>query len=697
MALGFIALVQATPTRAFLFDNLHGSAQLSGVQSDNADGKTKSLGQDYTVNWSRNFISYLGARGSLHYYDMGVDEIQGEHTWRREYQPEGELFWNHPQFTITGSLMHNKLTSNDSTTNLIRNNSAVSFATRAVNYPILKFRYEWNHSYNENNPTIRDTLAEEGSIGNARNTRYRLWQGLLNYSTKNQNFYYSLSRNRNENLINGLKIIDWQHQFRWNQTALTIGPRLRLNSLYSFIYRTQETTQPPSAAVLRPIPFLAALYAYDPTPELAQLDTLPALADGNTTIPVNPAIDLGRALVDRNIGVDFGFPRDVSALYIYTDRPSGSQLNWSVYVSADNLVWSQIGGAVVSNFNTSYSRYEITFPSQTARYVKVANYGANDVPSALVTEIEAWNLFTESSRETLRQASHLMDVGGTYILTKALVSSGEVFFQYEPKGEFTDSRNQLFYTLGLRYNPNYKVSHDIRYQGGTEKFKATEARNTNTSLTYNLKLTPVKALEFSFVALTRANYISRVKTQEANNLFFLTKANLLEALTVSGDAGYSRNNLFDVQSRYDIWTYHLTATGGVWRSLDVNFNFMYQAISSEAVGIISIRRQYRFGANYRMTEKIYFTGAVAANYEVKNIFLSQEYSLNWNLSDRISLGGSYSSNDNRNGVRYERKGAQINMRISSRTMLFANYSGSNATSIGGERVNFVQAGLNTGF
>ena len=694
---GIILLISIIPARAILVGNLHGNAQISGLQLNSSDGRTKSLGQDYTVNWSKNLISYLGARASLHYYNVGVDEIQGTHMWRREFQPQGELFWNHPVYTINGNLIHQKSTSNDATTNLIQNNSSVAFATRAVSYPVLKFRYQWDHSFSEVNTVVEGTTDETPTGGNARNTRRRLWQAALSYSWKNQDFYYSMGRNKNNDLVTGLKIINRQHQFRWNQTSIAIGKHLKLNSSYNFIYRSQETGRPPTAAVLRPIPFVAALYAYDPTPDLGQLDTLPTLADGNNSSPVTPEIDIGKALLDRNIGVDFGFPRAVSALYIYTDRPSGSGLGWSVYISGDNLTWNMIEGNVITVFNTSFGRYEIEFTEQKARYIKAVNYGANDVPLALVTEIEAWDLFSESSQEKIHQTSHNINLGSAYVLSKVLTSSADISYRLEPKGEFSDSRNQFFYNLALRHNPKATLTQDIRFQGGTENFKATNMRNTSTNLTYNLKVSPIKTVEFSFVALTRSNYINRVKTQESNSLFLLTKANLLDALTVSHDIGFSRNNLFDSHNRFDTWTYHFSTSGAVSRSLDASFAFVYQSTSVHQTDDFRIRRQYRLGINYRVTTNIHFSGALAANYETKNIFYSQDYNLSWTMSEKITVGGGYAINDSRNGVRYERSNAQINFQFSPRTTAFANYSRSNTSLSGGGRISFIQVGLNTGF
>jgi hypothetical protein len=692
-----LIILGVTPTRAFLFENLHGNAQVYGLRSDAPAGLSKSLGQDYSLNWSKNLISYLGARASLRYYNLGVDEPIGANTWRREFQPAGELYWNHPIFTINGSLRHQKLTGSDAARNLIQDVSAISFATRTLEYPIFKFRYEWDHSFNEYNQTAIDTLGEEPYINAGRDTKNRLWQASLSFFRKNNDFYYGLSRNRNDNYITGLKTIDLKHQFQWNQSGTKIGEHFRFNSSYNFIYRSQETSRPPEAAVYRQAFFVSSLYAYDPTPEVGELDTLATLSDGNTTSPTITTINIGRARLDQNIGVDFGFPRDISALYIYTDRPSGSELGWRIYTSTDNLAWNIIDGNVTSTFNTGFNRYEIEFPTQTARYIKAVNFGTNDVPEVFVTEIETWELFSESYREKRHQSSHLFNFGSAYSFSQKLQSTADISFRWEPEGEFTNSRDQISYNVALSHNPTTRLSQNIRYQGGTESFKTSGYRNTNSNISYNIKHHPMEALEFSFAAMSRTNYINHVKTQEANNLFFLTKAAFFETLYLSADAGYGRNNIFESHSIYDVWTFHVSAEGAVLRSLNATFNYSYQSIFDPKTDITRILRQFRVGANYLITQKIYFTGALAANYESKSVFMSQDYSLNWSLSEKVSLGGGYSLNDSKNGIRYERSNLQVNYSLSPRTRVFASYSDSNTPAEGEGRIRFLQAGMNTGF
>jgi len=708
LAILLIVLLVAVPdmvARASLLSDITGSAQLSGISSSPSgdSSATRSLSQDYTVNWSRPLISYLAARATLRYYNLGIDQSRGANVWRRQYQPSGELSWNHPLFTISGDLQHQKTTGNDRTTNLIQNSSAISFATKALSLPILRFRYLWNHSYNSasvGQAANSDTTGSEpvdSTFFSARNTRDQLWAASLSYGRKNQDFYYNVSHSQNINELNGLEITSLQHLFRWNQTSMALDRRLRINSSYTLTYNSQTTSRPPTASVLRPIPYIASLYAYDATPDLGALDTLPALGDGNITTPVQPPVDLGQALLDRNIGVDFGFAREISALYIYTDRPSGSPLTWRIFTSADNFTWQQAGSAVVSRFNTSLNRYEIEFSPLTARYIKAVNGGANDVPTALVTEIETWDAFTSGTSETLHQTTHLVNLGGAYSWSKTLESSADLTYHAEPSGDFANSRDEIYYTFALRHSPKATITQSARFQGGTEKFKVTDARNTNTSLTYSLKLTPLKTLEFSFAALTRANYIDRVKTQEANNVFVQSKAQLLEALSVSGDAGYTRNNLFDSRNRFDTWTYHLSSVANLTSAIDATAGFMYQTTTTPLAIGQRIRRQYDFNLNYRLTATIYMSGVVAVNDEENNRFISQEYSANWNMSQKLSAGGMVTFNNNKGSAESSRGNARITYLISPRTTLFANYTSTDAIISGQGRVNAVQVGLQTGF
>ncbi|PKK85084.1 MAG: hypothetical protein CVT49_00655 [candidate division Zixibacteria bacterium HGW-Zixibacteria-1] len=679
-----IILAAGRPAQALISDNLRGNLQITGVSSESEAQTTKSLNQEYSINWTKYFTPYILTRASLRYHNLGIDQSQSANVWRYDYQPAGELVWKHPYFTLGGIIRRQETTSSNETTNLIRNSSGLTFTTNSVKYPMLEVRYDWNHTYNDKNRIERDT-------------RERRLQTGLNYNFKRQSFYYNLVRRDNANAGSNLDITETQHLFRWNQSSYWLDNRLRFSSGYDFNYRSQKTENLGGDKLLESLPFSRALYGIDPTPDLSELDSVSTLADGNITDPAQPTIAIGEGLLDRNMGFDFAIEREVSAIYIYTDRPSGAQLSWRIYVSDDNLIWNPVTSAVFAEFNTSFNRYEIFFPPQTTRYIKAVNSGLNDVISVYVTEIQPLIEKQNVVKDSKSSSSHLVDLAANYAFSRIFETSADLTLRREPGGGFGNSRDEIFYSLTGRHRPSSAISQLVRYQSGYENLTDGGTRNDSRSLSYSLLMSPLPTLSFSFAALTRTDYIDKIKTRETNNLFFQTSGNLLAGLDLSLEAGYNRNNQFDSRTAYDSWTYRLSADAKVHRTLDAIFNVLYQSTNSLSDETTRIRRQYSADLNYRLTRTILMRGSLTYDDEENLDYFYQEYNLSWNLTPRITIGALATLNDGDSGVRSERANMRINYKISNGSLLFFSYTRNEFALADRTRTTSLQIGLKSGF
>ena len=678
---GVLAL--ASPASALFSDNLRGNLTLAGVSSKAGDESTRSLDQEYMLTWSKSLVNRLQTRLSMRYFNVGVDQSLGENNWRHEYQPTGEIIWSHPKFILGGSIRRQKSTTNNELTDLIRDNAGLSLTTRLERYPLIKLRYDWDRAYND--------LRRED-----RDTRERRFQGGLQYSLHGQSVNYSLTRRINENLASRLEITETNHLFRWNQAARLFQKRLRVNTGYGFSYRSQTTETHAGGTALIVIPFVGALYASDPTPEFGELDTLRSLGDGNVTDPTQPAIDVGSSLIDRNVGLDFGLPTDANALYIYTDRPSGSAVAWRLYLSDDNITWSLLTSPAAVTFNASFNRYEITFPIQRTRYIKAVNAGFNDVTSVLITEIQPLIGLDKSNRETMKQNAHTVNVGATYAVTPTLESSADFAYQNEPRGDFNDSRNQIYYMAALKHKPSPIITHIVRYQIGFEDFKRG-TRNDNASLSYTLLMNPLAALDFSFAAMNRMNYIDHAKVRETNNLSLQATGGLLPGLNLSGEAGYNRDDRFDARYRFDTWSYRVTADAALLRSLEAVVYYLYQGTDGGAIDAWRIRRQYSADLTYRLTPAILWRGEITVDDDQGRRYVTQEYDVSWNITERITTGALVTIAAGDNNIRSERSNVRLTYAIGSRGSLFMSYVSNTYATLGRSRVTSLQTGFKLGF
>ncbi len=670
--------------RALFSDNLGGNMRLTATRS-NSEGLTdKSLNQEYTIHWNKILTPYLQTRASFRYFNLGVDQNLSQNAWREEYQPAGEIFWMHPDFTFGANIRKQVSTSNNETTDLIRDDFGVNFSTKNFSLPIFKARFDWDHTYNANDRQQRDT-------------REKRFQAGLDYTWRNNTFYYNLARRINTSESSPVDISEWQHLFRWNQSSRLFSDRLRLSTGYSFNFRSQTTTRTGAGEVYTDIPFSRALYAYDPTPDLGTLDTLNGLFDGNIDDPALPAVDIGEGQLDRNIGVDFGIARRVSGIYLYTDRPSSAFLGWRVYVSEDNLTWEPLPGLAQSDFNMSFDRYEILFDAYETRYIKLVNYGVNDVPQVYVTEIQTLDQSPDTEKITRRQSVHLGEMGAAYDLSDKINFNADFSYRGEPKGDFTDSRNQVSYGLGGKHEISSALTEIAKYSASFDDYKASQAKNRDASLSYSLLITPLPTLDFSFAALTRSNYINGLKTEETNNLFFQTYGRVLTGLNLSGEITYSRSNRFDSRTKFDTWNGRLSGDTRLTRALDMAAYFQYQHIKDLSDRAVRIRRQYNLDFNYRMTRSILIRGSLIYNTENSLHYFSQEYSINWVMSSKLTAGALLTVNEGENLVRSERNNVRINYSLSTRSTLYLSYSKNSFTLAGRSRIETFQIGLKMGF
>lgn len=676
--------ILVSPAAALLPDNLNGFLRVTGVSSTADTGTTTSLSQEYSVYWSKQMAPYVQTRASFRYLNLGLDQSLGENSWRREYQPAGEVLWTHPDFVFSALAGRRRTTNSLTDGSLSADDASFAFSTRVTRYPLLRARYEWEHDFGQGSAIERDTRQNNAQIG-------------LTYSLGRQSLAYTFSHNRYNDVPGGIRITDIRHQFRWNQSTFLPGRFARITSTYDFGRQSQVTETTGDTTVLSTIPFRSALYADDPTPEFGPLDTLPALADGNTTAPVQPPINVGAGLADRNLGLDFGYETGIAALYIYTDRPSGPLLGWTVWSSTDNLSWTRLTEPVSVVFNPAFDRYEIVFPTVTVRYIKAVNTGANDEATVLVTEVEAQERLPQDSRADRHQTTHRLDVVGTVTLSKTVETSAELAVRRQPRGEFADSRSQVSSAFSVRHTPWSSVLQTIRYQTGYENFSAGGVRNDNRNLTYALTVTPLTTLHFSFAAVNRLDYIASVKTQETNNFSFRTAGDVLAGLTLSGETAFSRSNRYDSRRTYDTWTCRTGAQGALMRPLEFSVAFLYQDTHHRQADLTFIRRQYTADVNWRVTRTIAANGSLTFDDDGRREYTYQTYTASWTVTPKILLGGQATVTGGQSDVTGDRGSAQVTYMIGPRSSVYFSLADIEYPSAGRTRGTSYQLGIKTGF
>ena len=133
------------------------------------------------------------------------------------------------------------------------------------------------------------------------------------------------------------------------------------------------------------------------------------------------------------------------------------------------------------------------------------------------------------------------------------------------------------------------------------------------------------------------------------------------------------------------------------KTLDFSAEYFHQSLRSPYLPEPQTRQRYGGQIDYRITTAIAVGVSYSHNDEVQNSFGSQEYSLSWNLSSKISAGGILTINSTDGGGESRRGNARLTYVLGSQTTLFFTYSGNDFDEAGRARADSYQVGLKTGF
>lgn len=683
-ALFLFFILIATPIPNALSNNLTGTVELSGVNSESDTLHEQSLNQRYSLYWQKNLTPFVIARSSLNYYDFGLSQNVGTNSWRKEFSPAAELLWKHPYFSLGATAQRRKSSSNDLLADLATDFLTTNLRTRLPKYPYIDAQFQQSSIYSTSNRGNRDT-------------RDRAWTATTGYSLRNSSVTYGFVHRNAENRIDRRRQLDYQHSLRLNQSLRTGRDIYTLSAGYRLDYRSQSDISPATENLPREIPGLVGLYTNDATPDLSTLDIIPSLVDGNLTLPTSPQIDIGNGNINWNLGVDLGFTRSVNRLYIYTDRPSGNGVRWQVYKSQDNVVWNQVLPAT-SLYSIGFSRYEVNFPDDTTRYIKVVNSGLNEIASVFVTEVEALIDIANQSEIRRHQTTQLATLSNSFRLSSKWTSTADIYLRRESGSSLAALRNETNYALSTRYKISPALQSGIRYELGLTNFgKQSSDIDRTASISYDLQYRPLETLAFLLSMATRHSYIKSMKTQELNNASARANGDPLTRLHVSTELAWSRNNLYRGNLRYDNWTYSLGMNGEIFRTLDGGIAYLYQRTADARNSVARSKNQYSANATYRLTSNIVVQGSIGLVNDFHRRSLAQDYLLSWSASARLNLSASVSLTELNSSSRSNRYNAQLLYSITSRSALTVSYSEYDLSPTSGGNIAALQVGFRTGF
>ncbi len=459
--------------------------------------------------------------------------------------------------------------------------------------------------------------------------------------------------------LNDLDVELLTHNGRIAYGGSFLNKRVTVNTTYDIFHQQVKTASEGTGFItLQVFPFAGLSKIDDTLPPLTlALDPNPALVDGNTT--ASSGIDLisNLPLTRRQLGFDFLNAAEVNQLLVWVDRdlsaPIASSFSWDIFISDDNLNWTQWAGPITASFGPFQNRFEINFPNilPARRYIKVVTTPLLRTPlvppNIFVTELQAFlKRPAAEGQEKTRRTSH------TYNLdAKARILDNPVLFYdfyYFFNKVLPDSRKRYNFSNGFsvnhRFNKIFSGTARVAREDGEEDDEKRVTYVYNASITAD----PLKTLRNSLVFSGREEEIEG-RPNNTRSIFLYNTAQLYQGIDVNLNGGLNFLEQETGEKARDI-VINFGANIVPHRTMTLGLNYsdiMSRRRGGERGTFSTSSRRLDLSLNYNPFRTLYFLAFIQVIAEKgEDIQTIQNYSVNWSPFPDGALQFNFTYNEN---------------------------------------------------
>jgi len=685
ISLTVLALVAiACDAPAQLFD-WNGSLDLSAVQAEIQGVDQETFQQRYTVNVTRDLTDVLRARASYRYFKFDIDAAEQLGVFREESQPSAEISWNHRLWHASVTGQQRRVRTQGIDGHLITNSFVADWKTTPSDWPIFGLRYDWSEVGNDGDVQIR-------------NTRDARLVGTVDVRRDHETFDYTFTRRSSSNLLRDLNQRELTHQVRYvGSHDLDAARRWRLDSQYLFTRSDRVDEVRRGSSLLEEVTVARALFAVDPGPELGELESVPGLVDGNTSVATLPLVEIGAGSIDRNIGADLGLVRTaIGGVFLYVDRISSESVTWEVYSSEDGLDWELQTSTPVRRFDPAFQRYEIEFTPFAGRYVKVVNGGVNEAAAVVVTEIEIFESIQQVGEVERDATTHFANANVRWRATDDVDASLSGSMRFEPQQGSLGDRESYDYAMRSRWRQTEHLQWTGRWEQSWQRFGEARPHLRDDVLSATMLYDPLATLGTSTSATYRRSIEGGRDLRTVRGLFGSVDAQPISTLDIVVDALVSRLDDPLADRTSDIWSVRSSLDAEVTRSLNVLGSWSHQETRIDPTDELVIRRIWTLDVDLQFTERL-FARIGTTWVEDQRFSRRQDYLLNWRVGPRLVLTGQLVYDDATGGFRTDRASFSATFDVNRRTTAYLRYAEIEQGIDGEERTMSWQQGVRMAF
>jgi hypothetical protein len=655
-----------------------GYANTYGVDTRTDSTRISSIDQQYSFTVTSSVAPALDYYGSLRYRHTQTRQTGEPTPWTVEVAPSVGMVWTSSFFRLRGAYEFRDNRNRGGLANMTSRSASADWQSAWDDFPSVRVSYR--HDQNNND---LDLLGID--------TRQNNLSGMIDYRVNTTRLGYEFQDAVTTNTGSGFEQRSRSHSGRFENGLSLFNRIVSVQSAYQVVARNERTTTAPGQTILITLPAAQGLYLASPSPDFNHLENLAALIDGNLTAPASELMNLSGQDV-HNIGLDFGAPVDLDRLYLYTDTLAAPDLLWAVYAGADNQNWSLVQSARIVTFNQFYLRYEIEFPRQTTRYIKLVSQPAPRVESVHVTELRA----LIASEETVKPgwaADHraTLRVG---IRPKNWISAS-VDANYLRVDARTTAlkREQDGVSASLALTPTRLLGFSAQYQLGRTSYSGQSSNQTDTDLMGASLTSQWLGSLRSAVSGSRRREISHGQTtRQLDALSLRLETRILPTINGSTELGISKDHLLTSntrsESRYLTQSLYMRATS----RMQLTGSYYVYGLSSGAGP--SSRQSLNLTASYRLTSTMNLQGSGSSQWEPGRHSLDWNGGVSWSALPKLFL----SANAQRT-VPWENDGSlllntQAAYQFSARADINASYSFTHSYRTSSENQTSLRLGIN---
>jgi hypothetical protein len=667
------ALLAATLSAA----ELSGSAVVSMGATEVDGAETEDVDQQYAFSLFQRFTPYLSLRAGASALDFSSDAPGGEDFSRRSREPRLELLYGRPALSARLAFL-DRVSSGSSAEDDFEVESLTGNLT---------WRTPWG-------PALSLQLRDESNVADVavfgRGTDTRTITGSAVWSRSFWSTGYTVERFELDNRLSGLTLEQTRQDLRLDAGRRFFGDRLALD-LDSRVSRLDRSeTVPAGAGLAEPLPARQGLFAVDTSPEVGSLEPAPGLVDGDFATPAVAGGVIGGANTFRNFGVDLGLPLPVTRLEVAVDAPTGAEVVWGVWRSADNLLWQRVAG-VVRELDPALLRYTLRFPETTERFFKAVSLTVNPAVGVSVTELRALRDVDRLTPADGEANLYRADLSATYRPVERVTARVNVGASEDESltGQVARRRFEEVHA-GARLDVG--LPGDLRFRAGYQ-YLDFENRiepvllRTETVYDAGLVWTPLPTLDAALTTQLRDELEEGQEIRSIQTTRLRVLAELLPDLRLTSEL--ERSRVEDPLSGLDRdgWAFRQLLDARPTDRWSVAGGWSLLRFEDSTGRVLLDRLALDLQTTWLATPYLYLVGAWSWSVDettTERTFLRQSYTVAWSPGTKLSTSATWESFEDQDLRQTTTSAASASYRLTQRLSLFGNLTRSTFDETGGE-------------